>query len=109
MSDTGPAWLTSKLDQRLAKLEDQAGSAISSSGAEVIMTPLSEPQDFGITDFDIWERSCDFCGGYSPPQTEEEVAEHGADFFTGNYTHELKSGQKVIITFGVCKACRDLP
>lgn len=107
--DRAPGWLVNKIDQRLAKLENEAGFVIDASGAEVIMTPLSEPDEFGITDLDQWERSCDRCGVYTPEQTEQDVAEHGAKFFTGNLTHELKSGQKVIITFGCCKACRNLP
>lgn len=101
--DRGPTWLYSKLDQRLAKLENEAGIGIAATGAEVVMTPLTEPADLGLDDGDIevWERTCDNCSATVPVESTE--------FHTGHYTHVLKSNQKVVVTFGMCTACKELP
>lgn len=97
-----PSWLIAKIDQRVARIEEAAGegiNAFSLGGLEpLVVTPLTEPQDWGLT-MDEWERSCDNCGVVTP---------EGREFYTGNMIRKLKHGQLISITFGTCRACRDL-
>lgn len=98
-----PSWLLAKLDQRVARIEEAAGAGInafSKAGHEpVVMTPLTEPDDFGVS-MDAWERTCDNCGVHTP---------EGQEFYTGNAPRKLKGGQLIILTFGMCAKCKGLP
>lgn len=93
MTDAGePAWLTAKVDQRLALMADKMGDI--NLDYSVVMTPVSEPRE-GATREEMvrWERSCDNCGLFCP----------GA-FYTGTTTRKGFDTQ-VIFTFGACPKC----
>lgn len=87
-----PAWLTSKVDQRLALLEEHL--PVPPDDKVIVMTPLTEPRP-GATrrELNHWERTCDAC---------DKFCRH-EPFFTGHLTRHLKNGLTVAITFGVCE------
>lgn len=90
-----PAWLTSKVDQRLQLLEHRAAADIASVQPTLVLTPLTEPPaGASPVEYDRWDRTCDCCGKHCP---------HPVDFYTGQVQRQLKSGVLVIMTFGVCK------
>jgi hypothetical protein len=94
-----PAWLTAKVDQRLALMEEMAGELPSlANDKTLIMTPLTEPRE-GATqaEFEIWNRTCDNCGKDCT----------GLDFYTGHMVR-LWKGAKLMFTFGVCTECREI-
>ena len=94
-----PQWLNSQIDQRIALIEHKAAAGIKQFGdSAVVMTPLTEPREGQAQE--EWERSCDNCGAFVP---------EGPLFFTGTVSARLRSGQRVVITFGACAACKDLP
>lgn len=94
-----PAWLTAKADQRLALMASgHTPVQISKVTASIIMLFLSEPPpDSTPADYATWERSCDNCGRFCP-----------GTFYTGVVKRELH-GMEVVITYGVCPDCKDLP
>ncbi|NUS02037.1 MAG: hypothetical protein HOV97_05680 [Nonomuraea sp.] len=99
----GPMWLVAKVDQRIAHVEAEAGEGIDAFAKEggvnpLVMMTLTEPQDQDLS-IDDWERSCDNCGVVTPK---------GTAFYTGQTARKLKHGQIVILTFGMCGACKDL-
>lgn len=120
---TPPIWLTAKVDQRLALMEEAIGDVVEESiqlfhrltgfkpAAEVdmikqmmhgnvMMTPLTEP-DEGSSPEEIarWERTCDNCGAFVPD---------GELFYTGQLVREFH-GEQVILIFGVCPVCKEAP
>ena len=118
-----PAWLTAKVDQRLALMEEAIGDVVDESvemfhaltgfkpsadvdmiakmmQGNIMMTPLSEPDEgSSVEEIRRWERSCDNCETFVPD---------GELFFTGQLVREFH-GQQVILVFGVCPACKDAP
>lgn len=92
-----PAWLVSKVDQRVALMKEKLPTRAVAK-ADIVMTALNEPPE-GATpeEWALWERACDNCGTY---------CEDG--FYTGHVTVEVH-GRQAIITFGVCEKCKDLP
>jgi hypothetical protein len=94
-----PVWLTTKIERRLDVIRDGMMAAARNTGAQFVMTYLDEP-DPGATDAerDRWERTCDNCGRYCPPDGEW-------DFWTGHVVREI-DGRQVMIAFGVCAVCR---
>lgn len=93
-----PTWLVSKIDQRLALMEEHMGNA-ADVPAQVVMTPLTEPgEDATKEDFERWERTCDNCGRYCPPDSE---------FYTG-HSVRMRGEVQVIFMFGVCPDCKEL-
>lgn len=90
-----PAWLTAKVDQRLAMFEQVLGGQLEQ--LHIVMAPLSEPdEDASPEEFEQWDRTCDNCGRYCKEPLE---------FYTGGVVRYLKDGQPVHLTFGVCKDC----
>ncbi len=80
-----PAWLRSKVDQRLAKIKESGAHKI--QFATVLMSTLTDP---GTMSFEDWNYACDACGkivksGLTPGQLSQELG-----------------GKTVIMTFGVC-------
>jgi hypothetical protein len=88
-----PAWITAKVDQRLALMAEAGIDAFKDT--ELVMTPLAEPSK-GCTDAEYrrWDRTCDNCGAYCPRQ-----------FFTGHVVRRWR-GVQVIFSFGVCLGCK---
>lgn len=92
-----PAWLSAKIDQRIAFMLDKSGGQFP-EGA-VIATPLAEPAEGSSKEEqERWERSCDHCGIYVP---------EGESFFTGQSVRILRSGHQALIFFGICKNCKE--
>jgi len=83
---------------------EQPGSVVGEAG--VIFTYLTEPSE-NATDEETarFERTCDRCGTYVPPEPEGED-ESKAPFFTGQPTFDV-NGVQVIILFGVCARCAE--
>jgi len=92
-----PAWLTSKIDQRMALIDERVTPvSISRGPVPLIVTPLTEPGENATPlQMERWERTCDACGKYCPYPKE--------DFFNGQVQRTTKTGMLVIIFFGVCK------
>lgn len=90
-----PSWLTAAVDQRLALMSDAIQRA-QAQGINIMMTPLTEPPE-GASDAEYkrWDQACDNCGKVG-------------DIYTGHATKDVGLVQ-VIITFGVCDECKDLP
>lgn len=100
-----PAALAAKIDQRVALMEDKAAEGIAefAAGAEgrgIAVTPLTEPEDWGVT-YDRWERTCDVCGSFTPYGDES--------FISGTSPRSLKSGIQLLVMWGLCKRCQGLP
>jgi hypothetical protein len=99
MSDKLPAWLTAKVDQRLALVEESIGNADLAT-TSIVMTPLLEPHPTApALTWARWDRTCDSCLVYCP-DTEA--------FYTGHVVRALRNGTQVCITFGVCEICRSI-
>jgi len=89
-----PAWLTSKIDQRLALMEQAGVFDVGLEDYSMILTPLSDPNPLeSVTE---WDRTCDRCGTF----VEDE-----GEFWTGQVTTRHK-GHHVTITYGVCGPCK---
>jgi hypothetical protein len=89
-----PAWLTARVDQRLALMSD---SALDAASANLVLTPLTEPdEDASPAVRQRWDRTCDNCRRYCP---DDEP------FFTGNLVRTWR-GTPVIVVFGVCPDCK---
>lgn len=86
-----PAWLTAKIDQRVALVEQELARGRHSS-ANVVFVMLTEPPDDSEQEAARWERTCDNCG--------KDCTD--SDFYTGHVIRELRDGRKVFIGFGVC-------
>lgn len=98
-----PAWLSAAVDQRLALMMDTTGGVETFrayfEGKGMVLTPLTEPEE-GATEEEHarWDRSCDNCGHYCKP---------GEDFYTG-HVHAVQEPITIMISFGVCPACKEL-
>lgn len=88
-----PAWLMAAIDQRIAKVDEALGSNIPEA---IVMTMLTEPEG---DNSERWERTCDNCGTFVP---------EGTEFFTGTVSGKLRTGMPIVITFGSCRACKDV-
>lgn len=88
-----PPWLQSLVDQRLALIEQHLPPA----EFTIVMTPLVEPAEDTKQGVDFWERCCDNCQRYCPPDTE---------FYTGSIQERLRDGRMVVMTYGVCPSCK---
>ena len=94
-----PAWLTAKVDQRLAEIKEPMLAAANVSEPTIIATYLAEPDHEPSPDeIDLWERTCDRCDTYIPDDGE---------FYTGHVVREVE-GRQVMLTFGVCAPCKDV-
>jgi len=94
-----PAWLTAKIDQRIAMMKDVLGPAVEGfADYNVVMTPLTEPPE-GASEVAVamWDGSCDNCGRFCPTL-----------LWTGKSEREV-AGVRVVITFGACPQCSGLP
>lgn len=97
MSGKLPAWLSAKVDQRMALVDQHVTpAALTMSGKlPLILTPLTEPSPLASdTVLSQWDRTCDCCGRFCP----DEV-----DFYTGQVQRTTKGGVLVIMFFGVCE------
>ena len=95
-----PAWLTAKADQRLALMADGLKDVKIEDVNTVLMTPLTEPPENATAlEIKVWDRSCDNCNLYVMANSP---------FYTGAVKRELH-GLEVILTYGVCSSCKDLP
>lgn len=94
-----PAWLTTMADQRLALLVE--GGALASAEvvvANIVMTTLTEPDP--SQSIERWERTCDRCGTYVPPNADPP-------FYTGTLSRE-SGGFRIYMAFGLCSVCKDV-
>jgi hypothetical protein len=91
-----PAWLTAKVDQRLAFMLQEMGGKLPNIGQNVVLTLLTEYGE-GATqeEKDRWERTCDNCGLFCPGATT---------FYTGQVAR-YHMGKRVEFTFGSCPKC----
>ncbi len=95
---TEPSWLSAKVDQRIAFVDQQGGFDAAIEAGAVLAVFLSEPEDnAGPLEITRWEHTCDGCGKYLPN-----------DLHGGRATRTYR-GVIVEITFGCCKACSELP
>lgn len=94
-----PTWLTAKIDQHMARLDASNFNPKDAQGAIVTMLLTEPPDGADKAQIDRWERSCDNCGTYCEP---------GSSFYTG-HTFRDWHGIQVIINFGTCPTCKDLP
>lgn len=93
--DLDPSWLKAKIDQRLALLKD-AIQLQQLAGIGIVMTSLTEPpEDASEEEYKAWDESCDNCGKVG-------------GIYTGHATIDVGLVQ-VVITFGSCPECKDLP
>lgn len=92
-----PAWLIAKIDQKVELLKRTLKSQAFGQ-FQVAVTPLVEPPE-GASDeaFKQWEQTCDNCGAFVPN-----------DLWSGAATRELH-GMQVVIMYGVCTRCKELP
>lgn len=107
MNKGKPAWLTAKVDQRLAFMAEQFGAAGTTdqmieaflkAQPTVLFTPLTEPPENATdAEFERWDRTCDNCGKHCTGR-----------FFTGSVVRE-KWDTQVIFMFGTCETCKELP
>jgi hypothetical protein len=92
------AWMRQKVRERLVQARPVL-RAESPRGWAVVILMLTEPdEDASDEERERWELSCDRCGTYCPPPS---------DFFTGQVT-VVERGHRVAITFGMCRACKQL-
>jgi hypothetical protein len=97
MSDIPPD-LQSKLDQRIAMLEDAGAFMLRMLDKDVVLVlALTDPPP-GITEatYLVWDRTCDRCGKYCP---------NDRPFYTGSL-QTIVLGHVVSFSFGVCQACK---
>lgn len=94
-----PAWLVAAVEQRVAFLVEQMGGRLP-PGYPVVLTMLTEPPE-GATDAERerWERICDHCGVWVPPDRE---------LVTGSVGRR-RGPTLVEITYGACPACARMP
>lgn len=101
MSITGPhqepAWLTAKVDQRLALIQTAMLAAADSTDPDFVMTYLDEGGQMSDEERERWERTCDNCGRYCAAND---------DFWTGHVLRQVE-GRQVMLAFGVCADCKD--
>jgi len=92
-----PSWLKAAADQRLALMNEML-QLQQLTGYAIVMSQLTEP-DEGATpeDFERHERTCDNCGKFCKDE-----------FFTGILVRDVGVLQ-VMISFGTCAECKDLP
>ena len=95
-----PAWLTAKVDQKIALVKVPMLNAARATQAGFVMTFLDEGHAH-MTDEEReqWERTCDRCHTYVPDDGE---------FYTGHVVRDVE-GQQVVMAFGVCGPCRREP
>lgn len=93
-----PSWLVAAIDQRVELLKKGLTIAEAFGDFQVAMMALKEPPE-GCTreQFARWEQSCDNCGKHVPDQ-----------LWSGSASKEIH-GTQVIICFGSCTECKDLP
>jgi len=100
-----PPWLAAKTDQKVAFMAEHGALDLArENGSMFIMSLLDEGEE-EMTDEERerWERSCDNCGKYVPP--EPERANYTA-FYTG-YTARTVDGVQIMLAFGVCGTCKE--
>lgn len=85
-----PPWLSALVDQRMSQLHPVLPN-LGPIGIDMALTSLRGMPE-SIKDIDIWERTCDHCGAYTPP---------GDLFYTGHVIRQ-KDGLDVMLVFGVC-------
>lgn len=92
-----PAWLIAALDQKV-EMAKMSLKAIDFGEFQVAIMPLVEPLA-GASDeeFARWEQSCDHCKKYVPD-----------DLWSGAASREIH-GMPLVIMYGVCTACKELP
>jgi len=93
-----PAWLTAKVDARIAEIRKGGAFDLAESVQPIVMTFLDEGSPH-MTDEERerWERTCDNCERYCP--------EGGMAFYTGHVLR-MEEGRQVILAYGVCDDCR---
>ncbi len=94
-----PSWLTAKVDQRVQLLGDVVPLKVHVIPGLIMLTLSEPPEDASQAEADRWERTCDNCGTYCPDETL---------FYTGVCQRE-KDGKQVLVAFGSCPRCKDLP
>jgi len=93
-----PAWLTAKIDQRLARMTESLDVDINELTNFALLLLTEPPDDASPEEVARWEYTCDNCGTYCP----EPVP-----FFTGHSIRFLGPTQ-VAITYGICGPCKEL-
>ena len=101
-------WLQAKTDERV-ELMVKAGAlnVARESGTAFLMSLLDEgSEDMTEEEQEQWERTCDNCGRYIPPETNPGVGGYYAEFYTGYTTREV-DGVQIMLAFGVCGTCKE--
>ncbi len=102
-----PTWLVEKIDARLAFMVEHGALDIArESGARVIMAFLDEGSEHMTEEErERWERTCDNCGKYVPPEPERD---NYTEFYTGHMARTVE-GIQILMAFGVCGTCKNNP
>lgn len=97
-----PPWLSSKVDQRFALLRHRVDTDEVDADTLVMVMLTEPPEGSSLLTKARWERSCDNCGTYCPPQ---ESADESTNFYVGHCVRRLY-GAPVAFVFGTCARCR---
>ena len=100
-------WLSAMVDQRVALMVEHGALEIARENGTLLVMSLLDEGDEEMTDEqrERWERTCDNCGKYVPPEPER-----GRDGYTGfytGYTARRIEGVQIMLAFGVCGTCKD--
>lgn len=93
-----PAWLTAKVDQRIAEVREHLAGLANADLFDVIMIQLTELDDTATAwQRQHWEFACDNCREFHP-----------RDLRCSRY-EKVIGDQTFVVCFGACPACWDAP
>jgi hypothetical protein len=98
-------WLTAMIDQRVAFMVEKGALDIArEAGTNFVMSLLDEGrEDMPAEEIERWERTCDHCGKYVPPEPERP---NYTEFYSG-YVTRVVEGVQIMLAFGVCGTCKE--
>lgn len=88
-----PTWLVSAVDQRIATLRHTMPADVIKH-FEVLITPLTNPEDESDAAYLQWDNSCDNCNDYAPE-----------NLITKKVTAGPIDGVPIFLMVGACKRC----
>lgn len=96
MTQQLPAKLVAMIDQRVAFIKEQTKD-VGFGLANTIVSALTEPdENASDLDYERWERTCDMCGTYVPPE---------ASFYNGAVLRPLRMDVDLTLFYSVCPVC----
>jgi hypothetical protein len=99
-----PPWLAEKIEARLAFMVEHGALDIArESGARFVVSFLNEGDEhMSDEERERWERTCDRCGKYVPPEPERD---NYTEFYTGHMARTVE-GVQIFMAFGICGDCK---